>query len=239
MDIKDMHYDFKKKLNKVDSQQYKNLLIPEIDWVLNEAQLIFISIIAQPRHPQLHGFEKIQKSIDDIRTIVKNHEQITVPMTLGDSTVIYPLPEDYMHYIRASCELKKGECPAVEATLSIEKHDDEFMKSPFNRPSYEWRVVNGLFTEDGLKLYTDGTFVVNDMSLSYIRRPLYMHNAEDFRSGSYDLPSGESLTGHQNSELPWQTHGEIVDLAVMITTGEINPANFQITAAKVGMNFLK
>ena len=44
-----MHYDFKKKLNKIDSQQKKNLLIPEIDWTLNEAQNLYVDIIAQPR----------------------------------------------------------------------------------------------------------------------------------------------------------------------------------------------
>lgn len=239
MNIKDMHYDFKKKLNKVDSQQYKNLLIPEIDWVLNEAQLIFISVIAESRHPQIHGFEKTQKNIDDIRSIVVNGEELTEPMTLGEETVDYPLPEDYMHYIRASCEIENDTCPAVESSISIERHGDEFLKSPFNRPSYDWRVVNGLFTENGLKLYSDGTFVINKMFLSYIRKPEYMHNAEDFRSGSYELPSGVTLTGFQDCELPWQTHGEIVDLAVLITTGEINPANFQMAAAKVGMNFLK
>ncbi len=33
MSIKRMHYDIKVKLNKVDSQQYRNLLIPEIQWL--------------------------------------------------------------------------------------------------------------------------------------------------------------------------------------------------------------
>jgi len=55
-----MHYDLKVKLNKVDSQQYRNLLIPEIDWALNEAQNIFIKNIAEPRKMQQmfdFGFE--------------------------------------------------------------------------------------------------------------------------------------------------------------------------------------
>ena len=61
MSIKRMHYDLKVKLNKVDSQQYRNLLIPEIDWALNEAQNIFIKNIAEPRKMQQmfdFGFEK-------------------------------------------------------------------------------------------------------------------------------------------------------------------------------------
>ena len=70
MTIKDMHYDFKKKLNKVDSQQYRNLLIPEIDWALNEAQNVFVDIVSEPRLRTNLGFEKSQKNIDDIRTLV-------------------------------------------------------------------------------------------------------------------------------------------------------------------------
>ena len=42
-----MHYDLKLKLNKLDSNQYRNLLVPEIDWVLNEAETIFIKSIAK------------------------------------------------------------------------------------------------------------------------------------------------------------------------------------------------
>ena len=48
MTIQEMHYDFKMKLNKIDSEQYRNLRIPEIDWKLNEALEIFIKINAEP-----------------------------------------------------------------------------------------------------------------------------------------------------------------------------------------------
>ena len=40
-----MQYDLKFKLNKIDSSQYKNLRIPEIDWVLNESIELFVKIL--------------------------------------------------------------------------------------------------------------------------------------------------------------------------------------------------
>ena len=64
MNIKEMHYDFKKKLNKIDSQQYKNLLVPEIDWTLNEAAEIFVKDIIKA------GIENGQTSIDDVRALI-------------------------------------------------------------------------------------------------------------------------------------------------------------------------
>ena len=64
MNISEMHYDFKKKLNKVDSEQNRNLLVPEIDWALNEAQELFIKWISEPRQRSYLGFEKSQRRIE-------------------------------------------------------------------------------------------------------------------------------------------------------------------------------
>ena len=66
MNIKEMQYDLKFKLNKIDSSQYKNLRIPEIDWVLNESIELFVKNIAQPRFSQILGFEINQRNIDDV-----------------------------------------------------------------------------------------------------------------------------------------------------------------------------
>lgn len=234
MTIKDMHYDFKKKLNKGDSQQYRNLLIPEIDWALNEAMSVFIDIVAEPRVRTYLGFEKSQKNIDDIRTLVVNDECSNVP-----SSNIVPLPDDYRYFIKADVYVSKGSCVDKKARLKIQEHDDEFEENSFYKSSFEWRVVNGLFIEDGIKLFTDGTFINNSLCLSYIKNPPYMHNAEDYRGGTYNLPSGIVLIGHQDCILPEQTHREIVDLAVMIVTGEIQIPDYQIKMAKVGLNYLK
>ena len=45
MTVQEMHYDFKMKLNKIDSEQYRNLRVPEIDWLLNEILQIYHRVI--------------------------------------------------------------------------------------------------------------------------------------------------------------------------------------------------
>lgn len=233
MTIKDMHYDFKKKLNKVDSQQYRNLLIPEIDWVLNEAQNVFVDIVAEPRIRTYLGFEKSQKNIDDIRTLVISDFSSNVVNNL------VTLPDDYKYFVKGKVTIEKGNCPEVRATLKIREHDDDFENSPFDKSSYEWREVNGLFIDTGIKLFTDGTFINKSVNLSYIKKLKYIHNAEDYKNGTYKLPSGDVLTGTQDCELPEHTHREIVDIAVMITSGEIQAPDYQIKHAKLGLNYLK
>ena len=230
-----MHYDFKKKLNKVDSQKYRNFLIPEIDWVLNEACELYIKFIAEPRLRNHLGFEVNQRTIDDIKSLVKNQNDSVNQFNIINSEVT--LPTDYLFYISSHVLMSKGECSDVVGKVFIRQHDDLFEISPFDKSSFEWRTVNAVFFENGLKFFSDGSFDITKFCLSYIRKPVYMHNAEDFRNGEYSLPSGILLSNTQDCDLPDHTHREIVDLAVMITSGEISDPNFQTKQLKTKLNF--
>lgn len=237
MDIKAMHYDFKKKLNKIDSQQYRNLRIPEIDWTLNEAAELFVKMIAEPRLRNHLGFETSQRTMDDIRSIVINNEPTdTVPNPIVITDKIATLPEDYWHFLRARVTMTKGSCENIVGKVHVRQHDDEFEESPFDSSSFEWRTVNAVFFENGVKFYNE-SFVVNELFMSYIRRMLYMHNAEDYLAGGYNLPDGTNLSGSQNCELPEPTHREIIDIAVLIATGEIENTNgYQLKRDKLSLN---
>ena len=224
MNIKEMHYDFKKKLNKIDSQQYKNLLVPEIDWTLNEAAEIFVKDRIKA------GIENGQTSIDDVRALIKLEQNVAVTNNVA------VLPDDYWHYMKSKVLCTKGSCENIQCNVFIRQIDDEFELSPFDSSSFEWRTVNAVFHDGGIKFY-NSDFSIESFSLSYLRRMLYMHNAEDYRSGGYTLPGGVSLSGTQDCELGEQTHRAIVDIAVLIATGEIEAQNsYQLRQLKVNMN---
>ena len=70
MTIEEVHYDFKMKMNKTDSQNYRNLLIPEVDWLVNESIELYVKMVVHPRIRNHFGFEIGQRTIDDIRTLV-------------------------------------------------------------------------------------------------------------------------------------------------------------------------
>lgn len=236
MAIADLEYAFKSKINKVDSSQNKNFLIPEIDLALNEGMELFIKMIAQPRVKKYYGFEKNQRSIDDIRTIVEDEYSCTL---LTGATNIFTLPDDYWYFSKAYVLMTKGDCEDVKGRLYIRQHDDEFEESSFDRSSFEWKEVNGVFIDDGIKIYAND-FSVTDLLLTYIRRPAYMHNADAFDSvNGYKSPSGIVYTGTQDCELPEGTHSEIVDLAVLIATGKINSPEYQLKLNQLNLNNLK
>ena len=147
MSIKNMHYSFKAKLNKLDSQQNRNLLVPEIDLAINEAIGIFIRLIAEPRVKNHLGFETSQRSTDDIRVLVETDKEVV----LEDKLI--SLPVDYNYFLNSKVTISTEDCTGKEVVVKIQQHDDEFENSAFYKSSFKWGRVNGLFTTKGLQLY--------------------------------------------------------------------------------------
>ena len=230
MTIEEMHYDFKMKFNKVDSQANRNLLIPEIDWLLNEAQEIFVKNIAQPRNPNSsQGFERTQRSIDDIRTIVI--PDVDCALASG-KTDTFAIPSDYMFFSKGIAFMTKGTSTNVQGVLFIRQHDDLFEISDFDKSSFEWRTVNGVFDKNGIKVFASD-FTVTKLSITYIKKLSYINNAEKFSGGYYNLPNGTVLSVNVNCELPSHTHREIVDIAVLLASGDMQLPDYSIKKDKI------
>jgi hypothetical protein len=240
MNAREMHYDFITKLNKIDSQKYKNLLVPEIDWKLNEAQDIFVKMIAQPKVKNGLGFEANQRVISDIASLVINQTKpqgnCLQTTKYDDTSYLVSLPNDYWYYISAKVIADKGECKDVELNPYRQQQGDLFEVSVFDKSSFEWREVNITFLQDKIRIYTDGTFVPNYLCLNYLKVPQTIHNAQDAQGGTYTTLSGTVLTGSKDCELPEKTHREIVDIAVLIATGELQMSDYQIKENKLKFN---
>ena len=227
---REMHYDFKTKFNKIDSQKNRNLLVPEIDWLLNEAAELFVKKVSNPKAENGLGFESSQRIIDDIKTVVMPGTWVAV------TNNIISLPQDYLYFVRCRVKLSKKNCKDQEAVLYIREHRDLFEESTFYNGSFEWREVNGVYIDQGIQSFTDGTFTITQAKLTYIRKWPYFHNAQDFGSGSYNHPSGVTLTGTVQCDLPAQTHREIVDIAVMLAASGVQTSDLPVKASKLNYN---
>lgn len=231
-----MQYDLKFKLNKIDSSQYKNLKIPEMDWVLNESIELFIKNISQPRFSEYLGMEKTQRNIEDIRTlVVPQSVRFTVQDSLDKRIFYADIPQDYLFYMSARADGYRGECRKSKMKCYVKKHGDFNEESPFDSSSFEWEDINIMFDKQGIAVYTDGTFVVDKLYLDYIKKHPFVHNAEDHSSSGYRALDGSVLTGTQDCILPAHTHREIVDIAVLIITGNLIP-DYQVKQQKVNIN---
>lgn len=232
MDIKEMHYDFKMKFNKIDSQQRRNLLVPEIDWLLNEATLLFIGVIAFPRKKTHLKFEiNAHWGFEDIYTIVD--EGVWGSTFNG----IIPFPSNMMHYIKGRVKMTKTGCPdPVEGNLLIVKHEDLVEDNTLYNSSYDWREVVGVINSKGIELLLPPDVTVTQFKIGIVKTPAYIHNAEDFNVSGYKLPSGVTLTGKVSSDLPKHVHREIVDIAVLLAANNIQASDVQTKVGKIGFD---
>jgi hypothetical protein len=242
MKIADMHYDFKRKLNKLDSQEYRNLKIPEIDWILNEALQLFALLIAVPRLRNHLGFETFQRTIDDIYPLVVDDHYCTVA-SQGTGYTIYSLPTDYLAYqsVNAIAYIDQDQlktCGGRKMDVTVIKHNNRSENRSFYNSSFQWGQLNVRFLNTGIKAY-HADFLISTFRLDYIKRHVYIHNAKDFLAGGYTLPGGTVLTGSVDCELPEHTHTEIVDIAVLLAAGELElPTAYQLKQNKLNLKQL-
>lgn len=231
-----MHYEFQLRLNKLDSRRYKGLLVPEIDRKLNEAQEVFINTIVEPRHSiDGLGFEANRRNKEDIKTLVVNpkKEDFISASVWDDISYLIPLPEESMYLINAIILAEKGDCKDIELYDSVEvKHDAVISRSGLEGSSFEWRKCNYRIIKEGVRLFTDGTFKITKVGTEYIRWPKVIHNAEDWIGGTYQGLDGVTYTGTQDCELSKTAHSTIVDLAVLITAGDIDLSGYNLRLNK-------
>lgn len=231
MTIVDMHFDFKQKMNKVDSQAFINYRVQEIDRLLNDSMMLFIKSVVFPRNANLSLVERNQRTIDDIRTILSEVNSSTV----ADNKCEMPI--DYMFYLKAEalCS-KKGHTKMLRVLKR--RHRDRFERSSFYDSSFEWGELMGYFRENHIQFFPKDDFAIISCDLCYVREPKYMHFAAGVNGGSYTLGDGTTLQGTQDCELPNHTHNEIVDLAVMIAKGIVHQDGYAASKEKLKLDNL-
>ena len=238
MNIKEMHYDLKSKLNKLDSQQYRNLKVPEIDWKINEAIELFVKIVAEPKYGTRLGFEISQRVIDDIRSLVVNSETLTKGAE-DTETVVFSLPATYFDYVGVDkLMMKSGVCEVPADKVFVRQHDDDFQSSSFDKSNFLWREANMRFFKEGIKVFTSGEFTVTSLKINYIKKPVQVNNSESYVGGSYKDLSGVTLSANVDCDLPSSVHREIIDLAVAIISGDLQHPDYQIKKDKLNFNQL-
>lgn len=236
--IKNMHYDFRGKLNRIDSAAYRDLKIPEIDRKLNEAINLFILLVAFPRIRNQFGFETTQRTTGDIQDLVIDGSSFSLDVESDDYNS-YSLPDSYLYYLSSKAFASKGTCAEQLMDVTVIEHDDRSRNREFYKSNFEWRELNISFGKQKIRVYHEGEFTIDSFKVDYILKHPYAHFAEGFDTGTYKLPDGTVLTGYQDCILPDITHAEIVDLAVLLATTDLEmPLANQLRAGQIRMKQL-
>lgn len=255
MTVEEQHIDFKRKLNKVDSQNYRNFRPEQIDLYLNEGQELFIKKRLNRNNIYKLGFETIQKRIEDLRDIhVKFENDTAQPLLtskINDNVYRFNLEDlglvnsklKYLYKTRVSFKGTKGDCIAVELDGVAAQTDDlnEILKSEFYSPSFSWREVPYVFSENFLYAYSDGSFSIDTLCLDYIKRPLKIANPNAIKNATgtiigYNYPDGTPAVQTDCELQSMYVTSEIVDEAVRLALIDLGDQRVQLGNTKLDIN---
>lgn len=177
MSIKAMHYQFKQMLNKIDSSQNINFLVPEIDEFIRQAEVKFILDRAIKTSLNKGSLDANNRISEELRNIIVSYSTNTLSST--GSVFSFLMPENYFFFIRGTVTATKG---GVTRQLKILYRNSTEEINSFNSSSFEWQEVYATFSDGVIKLFTDSSFVITSVVIDYIKRPLPAYDAEDSAS---------------------------------------------------------
>jgi hypothetical protein len=252
MNIEEMHIDFKRKLNKVDSEKYRNFRPQEIDLYLREGEEVLIK-------QKLIAFETSQKLIDDLRMLLVKHESdgaqpLQVSSIEGNAYVFdltdlgtvdnsVPNAYKYLYHMRSVVVGTDPVCGEAGLKVNVTQTDDltEALSSEFYSPSYFWREVPAMFSGNKLYVYSDGTFTLDNLKIDYLKRPKKMANPDAVKDSlgnviGYNHPDGTPAI-QQDCEIQSAFFPrEVVDEAIRIAMIDLGDNRFQLSDFKTKIN---
>lgn len=231
--VREMVYNFKLKVDKLDSKGAANIQLPAIIQLLNEGQLS----LCKKRYGGLNtnyraAFEEIQKRIDEFQRLIVPDKALKVKeVDKFIYTASITSEDKYMFMLRVSAKGSKGSCAERKLRCIREQTDDmdisEFLS--YKVPSFEWGQCNYRIVQDAVRFTTDGTFAIKETKINYLRYP------RDIDMTGYKHFNGDASTDVE-SELPYFLYPDIVDEAKFIYTSLQPEEDMSKASAKLVSN---
>lgn len=252
MVIQEMHYDFKIKSDKVDSLNKRNFNPAEIDWLLNEAQLVVLKLNYGLNNPKGVGFEGIESRVQDLKMLhIKSPEKqagLTPTLISTDKYEVNlsNLAYEHLFTTRIRATIKEKNCDKSVGINTVQTDDlNDVLSDPHNRPNFKFGKVIGVYGDSRTRIPTprnpsgagslylySRNFTIEEVFVDYLKYP------QRLWIGSYDLTTDlrpktagnsyiyNSLTDPPVScELNSHMHNEIVDMAVLLAARLIQDPN--------------
>lgn len=215
------HYNFKLRVNKINSQHKKDLSPAEIDEILNDAISIWKEQQYSGNNNKKLGAEVIQQQTDNLSSLLV---QFPVQPMITSSLVtegVYEFPLSttkglvypYLHLMRVFGKIKNCNEKVV---IEVVEHDDIsfVLNDPFKKPSngYFKRLVAtfGKSSQPGIEsslfVYTDN-FQIDGIYPEYYKKPNVVS-----LGGYKDI--NNNLKTKVECDLPESFHTQIIDIAV-------------------------
>lgn len=209
--VQELIYEFKLNLNKMDRQD--NVLVPLEDILvyLNQAQLSWIKSKVGENNIYKDGYEATRKRIDDLQILKVDDASLLLQKT---TDVLYKgykadlkLIPDYMMFVMCHVGASKQKCKAGLTVDLIRQNDlsNLYFDANFG-PSFEWRTTIATIGQDNIIVYTDDSFELDKLFLTYLRYPKSIDS-----EGYIKIDGSDSV--NTDCELPYYAKPDILNLA--------------------------
>lgn len=228
-----MVYDFRRKFNAALSG--RNIKIPVVDIIayLNEAQETWY----RDRIPKAGIAPSITNDLRVFKVTQRSLSILTVRP--GKLLAKYPrhLYKRLNQEVVATCKI----CPNIkkEFPILIVQTDDisPSRKDTYLRADFQYEQLPAEEANDGLYLHVDGAFEVENVVISYYRKPREIHapslsKCDDQSDSFYYIYNGDKISKDQDFEVDnTYAYNTVVDIAVLYALrdhGEINDFQTQL-----------
>lgn len=210
-------YKIDQRLNKLSTHEHQSIPLEDKILALNEAQIKLVKLKIGNNNIYQMGLDAFKKRYQDLQFLVESFENHKLTAELSDPFLnkynvdISDEDPKYMFYIDSYVIADKGNCKNKILFTNLEpvKHADitVLLNNNNYKPSFEFREVLLDISKDELHIYSDGTFTIKDVYLSYLRYP-----KEIDKEGYVKLDGTDSST--QSCELEDYLEDELLDLTV-------------------------
>lgn len=203
------------KLNKKASLEHQSIPLEDKIIALNEAQISLLKKKIDINNLYGLGIDSFKKRYQDLQNLIVQFEKLTVSPTTSDyasfEADLTKTKSKYFLPLDAYVLCTKGNCENKIVTIwKPIKHGDltTLMFNNFYKPSFEAQETFCLISGNKYIVYTDGTFDVNSLHLTYLRYPVKIDAA-----GYIDFDGTPSI--NQDCELPYYLEDELIELAIL------------------------
>lgn len=189
-----LQFEFRRRLNRMDSKYRKDFQPDEIDSYLNEAKDIAYS-------KRLDLLETSPQVREELRPLeVKELCLECVPRGTSPNSCIVTLPDDYFRKSRYSATIYANEeCGEKLAFVRIMSSDKltEALKDPQRDPSYEYEEVLMDEFDKGFIVFHNQKFEVRNICIDYFKKLVDIATPSLSTSKQYENSSGVLVTSDQ------------------------------------------
>ena len=233
---KEAVYKFKLSYDKLDSQDYPKMQLPQILIKLNEAQNSVVRNYFTINNLLKTGVQGDSLRLDEFSPItILNNPYITNIQTGLEKNQYFIETKDllfpYLHYLRGTALCSEDNCTEIEASfIEYTLNDiDIALNNENNSPSLLWGEIPLLRANERFYFYTDGKFKVDKVKIDYLRKPI-----------EFDLPGYIKFDGTQSitsdSNLPDYFVEDIIREAVSMAKANLGAEDYQVAKSETISN---